>query len=143
LFINGKESRNHLLNAFVKVHLNASKSARCKLLHNYDEADVSEHRVSGSLVLPYVELYPQHPFVPAAKELLGSTDGCAAHWAEQTWDTNGGERNQSFDFIPDVSANPAVISGVPRVSRARGQSQFERHHPVCSWQHRCEERVGS
>jgi len=36
-----------------------------------------------------------------------------------------------------------VISGVPRVSRARGQSQFDRPHPVCSWQHRCEGWVGS
>jgi len=32
-------------------------------------------------------------------------------------------------------------SGVPRVSRVRGQSQFERPHPACSRQHRCEEWV--
>jgi len=34
-------------------------------------------------------------------------------------------------------------SGVPTVSRARGQCQFGRPHPVCSWQHRCQEWVGS
>jgi len=31
--------------------------------------------------------------------------------------------------------------GVPRVSRARGQSHFERPHPACSRQRRCEEWV--
>ena len=34
-------------------------------------------------------------------------------------------------------------SGVPRVSRARGQTQFWRPHPARSWQHRCEEWVGN
>jgi len=34
-------------------------------------------------------------------------------------------------------------SGVPWVSRAWGQSQFGCPHPVCSWQHRCDEWVGS
>jgi len=36
-----------------------------------------------------------------------------------------------------------ISSGVPRVSRARGQSQFGRPHPARSWQHRCEESAGS
>jgi len=34
-----------------------------------------------------------------------------------------------------------AVSGVPRVSRTRGQSQFERPHPACSRQHRCEDWV--
>ena len=33
------------------------------------------------------------------------------------------------------------VSGVPRVSRARRQTQFWPPHPLCSWQHRCEEWV--
>jgi len=36
-----------------------------------------------------------------------------------------------------------TCSGAPRVSRGRGQSQFGRPHPACSWQYRCEEWVGS
>ena len=30
-------------------------------------------------------------------------------------------------------------SGLPRVSRARGQTQFWRPHPARPWQHRCED----
>ena len=32
-----------------------------------------------------------------------------------------------------------VTSDLPRVFRARGQSQFGRPHPARSWQHRCKE----
>jgi len=34
-------------------------------------------------------------------------------------------------------------SGVPRASRARGQSQFWRPHPDLPWQLRCEKWVGT
>ena len=36
-----------------------------------------------------------------------------------------------------------AIDGVPRVSSALGQSQFQRPHPAHSWQHRCEGWVES
>jgi len=54
------------------------------------------------------------------------------------------------DHIPAIDSmriivcwRPLWTSGVPRVSRARGQSQFGRPYPVCSWQYRCEGWVGS
>jgi len=39
--------------------------------------------------------------------------------------------------------NSIGSSGVPRVSRAMGQSQFGHPHPGRWWQHRCQEWVGS
>jgi len=36
-----------------------------------------------------------------------------------------------------------VFSGAPRVSRARGKTQFWRPHPARSWQHRWVECVGN
>jgi len=42
-----------------------------------------------------------------------------------------------------LGTRPPTTSGVPRISCARGQSQFWRPHPARSWQHRCEEWVGS
>jgi len=40
-------------------------------------------------------------------------------------------------------SSQCTSSGVPRVSRARGQRQFWRPHPAPSWQRRCKVWVGS
>jgi len=39
--------------------------------------------------------------------------------------------------------NDTSSSGVPRVSRAWGQTQFRRSHPAPSWQHKINETLQS
>jgi len=53
-----------------------------------------------------------------------------------------------FELHCSLPSTPSLLllfrftfSGVPRVSRTRGRTQFWRPHPACSWLHRCEEWV--
>jgi len=56
-------------------------------------------------------------------------------WVDDWFDTSADESLEDLEGTHSRYTG----NGVPRVSRARGQRQFGRPHPVCSWQHRSEE----
>jgi len=61
-------------------------------------------------------------------------------WVHQLWKL----ATSNTALHSEVRTKPwRSSSGVPRASRARGQSQFWRPHPDLSRQVRCEKRVGS